>query len=366
MLRTISFTPLTCVEHESPATGKADVFYFRRFVGVLSLLSTRSNGMSTQALDTAYWMRLTDCSLSDQEQCQQKALWNMGCLWPNGCTLVVRYMNGSVAQHTFVEKCLLEWESFANIKFHICHENSARSDIQIRFNSDGRNESTIGTSKFQPGAVDLPMLLSLSPNLMDPDVDRRLVLHGFGHALGLHHEHQSPNRPYRIKNEEAYVLYPNQSPQEVDKNMVHVSNGLSIIFPYDPSSIMGYGLAAEIRTCIHDSNKPCNLHLRHPLVLSAGDKRKIAAIYPRPSGRSFDMLLNGSRQQYNITFPQHPMCPPRVILGLEAGEFRHCTVRVWCSFRRYPQLSSILARGKKRLSWSFDAAASGSILSAQV
>lgn len=90
------------------------------------------------------------------------------------------------------------------------------------------------------------------------------------------------------------------------------------MFPYDPYSIMGYGLPASIRSCIHDSTKPCTLDLEYSSTLSDGDKRKIAALYPKPAGGSLDILLDGTRQQHNITFPQHPMCPPRVVLGLEA------------------------------------------------
>lgn len=81
---------------------------------------------------------------------------------------------------------------------------------------------------------------------------------------------------------------------------------------------MDYGLPAEIRSCIHDSTKPCPLNLQYASVLSAGDKRKIAAIYPKPAGGGVDMVLDGIRQQYNVTFPPHPMCPPRVLLGLQA------------------------------------------------
>lgn len=260
----------------------------------------------------------SDCSLSNQERSQQKALWNIGHLWPNGCTLVVRYLNGNAEQQAFVEICLREWESYANIKFDICYKESTRSDIRIFFNSNGINSYRgVGTGSCQAGDIGCTMQLSLSSDLVDLYRNRRFVLHEFGHALGMEHEHQSPNRPYRIKKEEAYAGHPEMTPEEVDNNIVQIRNGWTIIFPHDPYSIMSYGLAAEIRSCIYDSTKPCTLDLQHPLLLSDGDKRKIAAIYPKPAGADVNMLLNGTRQQHNITFPQHPMCPPRVILGLK-------------------------------------------------
>lgn len=136
--------------------------------------------MSTQVLDTVHWKKLTDLSLSDQERYQKKALWNIGHLWPNGCTLIVHYLNGNVAQHAFVEKCLLAWEAYANITFAICHGESKEADVRVRFNTGGVNASTVGTEKFQSGGLEVPMLLGLSPDLVDPEGDQRSVLHEFG------------------------------------------------------------------------------------------------------------------------------------------------------------------------------------------
>jgi len=75
-----------------------------------------------------------------------------------------------------------EWSNYCAIIFHKTNDLQS-SDIRVDFN-EGGSWSYIGTD-----ATKLP-LESFTMNL--GSVDRPTVLHEFGHALGLIHEHQSP------------------------------------------------------------------------------------------------------------------------------------------------------------------------------
>ncbi len=69
------------------------------------------------------------------------------------------------------------------------------ADIRVAFQQGNGSWSYLGTVCRQI-RVDQPTMNYgwLTPDSTDDEL-RRVVLHEFGHALGLIHEHQSPNRP---------------------------------------------------------------------------------------------------------------------------------------------------------------------------
>lgn len=123
------------------------------------------------------------------------------------------------------------------------------------------------------------------------DVDdttlRRIVLHEFGHALGLHHEHQNPQSACEQQFDWDYAyrelaMPPNQwPPSEVDLNLRRLVGGSYSSSAFDAASIMIYSLPArfykdrEHATCFRPNTS----------MLSAGDKTAIATKYPRDLGQ---------------------------------------------------------------------------------
>ena len=101
---------------------------------------------------------------------------------------------------------------------------------------------------------------TMTLNLGSPREDYKLhlVRHEFGHALGLGHEHQSPNAPALLEKDalisKLAPLMPGDSEaakreaaaakykQDYVKHSVHMVEDDAVITKYDPDSIMQYWL----------------------------------------------------------------------------------------------------------------------------
>jgi hypothetical protein len=101
--------------------------------------------------------------------------------WPNGSTLRVRFLAGTPAQHNVVKQFAPQWCKHANLRLDF--NNAPDSEIRVDFQDDGA-WSYIGTD-----CTDIP----LNQSTMNFGwLDEGVVLHEFGHAIGLIHEHQNP------------------------------------------------------------------------------------------------------------------------------------------------------------------------------
>jgi hypothetical protein len=117
---------------------------------------------------------------------------------------------GTFAQQHKVRHVVSEWEKYANIRFE--HVDSQDATIRIAFDSLDGSWSHIGQDvkkvaldepTMNLGCVDIAE--SLSPT------DKGIILHEFGHVLGLGHEHQSPSREGKITlKEEGMVTHNRQ------------------------------------------------------------------------------------------------------------------------------------------------------------
>lgn len=111
-----------------------------------------------------------------------RAAFQIAKLWPNGTELHVRFINGSSTQQNIVKEFAPQWASFANLK--LIFDNATNSQIRITFNDNDGAWSYIGTD-----CLSIPRD---QPTLNLGWQDEGVVLHEFGHALGMIHEHQNP------------------------------------------------------------------------------------------------------------------------------------------------------------------------------
>lgn len=199
-------------------------------------------------------------------------------LWRNGRRLWVAF-EGEVpcaVQHSIIEVAR-QWMSVANITFKLTPER-AKAHIRIRLLPSGSdiNRSYIGTDALL--ATDPTMTLSEWPG--DEQFVRN-VLHEFGHALGMEHEHQHPQADIPWDTEKLFQAAAAGGLTEADVHrdfLDRIERQGALLAPYDRDSIMHYPIPEG--ATLGDWSVGINSSL------SEGDKAFARRAYPMCGARS--------------------------------------------------------------------------------
>lgn len=192
--------------------------------------------------------------------------------WNPGDSIGVSFVNGSEKLLQRVEEVIKIWEQYANIHFDF---SSTDPIIKIKFESSS-NDSKIGTEylNFKDKNVNMNFAL-LNPNSSDEDV-HKIILHEFGHALGLVHEHFNP---VCLECFDVNAVM-NHFKKNVGLNEADIKNNVLrkyvvnqfMFSEFDPHSIMIYDIPSS---CMKDGRS-----FKQPFELSDIDKKFISEIYP--------------------------------------------------------------------------------------
>ena len=195
-------------------------------------------------------------------QATPRAAFERGKLWPLGATLRVAFLDGSEAQHEIVRRFAPTWSKYASIRFDFV--NNQNPDIRITFDPNDGSWSYIG--------LDCRTIPRSAPTMNLGWQDEGVVLHEFGHTLGMIHEHQNPTGGIKWNKEAVYrdLSGPpnNWDKATIDNNMFAVYDRDQVnSTQVDKFSIMLYAVPKEW-TLDGFSSKPNE-------VLSGTDKKFI-------------------------------------------------------------------------------------------
>ena len=191
-------------------------------------------------------------------------------------TLHVAFLDGAPALRKRVEVAAHQWSEHCAIEF--VFDDSADAEVRVSFLLPG-SWSYVGTDCLAI-PTDKPTMNFgwLKPNTRQSEVDR-VVLHEFGHAIGLIHEHQNPQARIPWDKEAVYASYsgpPNNCTREqVDVNLFKLySRWFTKSTRFDTESIMLYPIPRDLVT-----NDEYVVGWNR--TLSARDKEAIGRWYPK-------------------------------------------------------------------------------------
>jgi len=178
-----------------------------------------------------------------------------------------------------IERYAKEWEKYGNI--YLTFVTSGPSNIRVWLDNKGGNWSRVG-NQANSVAQDQKTINLDTTSFVTAAYTYTAIVHEFGHAIGLLHEHFSPLAGIKWNKEFVYAeLKRTQgwSKEDVDAQLfqpmnISYTNGTS----YDKKSIMHYPIMKGWTTDGYfvDWNNS----------ISDGDKALVAALYPKVGNRA--------------------------------------------------------------------------------
>lgn len=265
--------------------------------------------------------------------------------WENGRTLRVCYFHGNETITRLIRAVAGEWNGLSGVIFDFGPEGTWRNclapkigfpEIRIGFNGRG-HWSLVGSDSERYGGELAPSMNFDGFNSRYSEtkystgnvvaearaIDKVTILHEFGHALGLLHEHQNPllDCYSEIKwsgSESVYEYFSMWTKEEVDRNLgfVRETDPDYISGEPDTKSVMLYNLPSSIFK--EGAQSKCANHVNYEL--SDKDRLIVAKIYPKSDS---GQIIQSAQEEIEAAYIKSI---PQFLLERDSGEYMQRTI----------------------------------------
>jgi hypothetical protein len=240
----------------------------------LSAVLTAAPSSATQA-EEAIEPKTTETDHNRREASKRPKVGMRARLWEVGSTLTVRFLDGPRALQSKIEDAAVQWLEYANLRFEFADHKKAQ--IRISFNKDGGSWAFLGKDGLDVPASEPNVNFGWLTGKSSRKEVELVVLHEFGHVLGLQHEHSNPASTLKWDRPAVYKFFAatnGWSREDVDQSVFSIWP--PAYFPihkvFDRESIMMYEMQASFFVDKKEITRNGQL--------SALDKQFVAALYP--------------------------------------------------------------------------------------
>lgn len=170
--------------------------------------------------------------------------------WKSADAITIAFMSGDEALKKRVRETAQRWVAPGLANLRLVFNDAPDADVRIAFQQGDGSWSTVGTTCRQVPKPRATMNFGwIDANSPEEEL-RSVVLHEFGHALGLIHEHQSPVGGFKWKRQaviDELSKPPNSwSVEEIEFNVLNPASPDDVAATaMDPTSIMMYPIPAS-------------------------------------------------------------------------------------------------------------------------
>lgn len=199
-------------------------------------------------------------------------------LWKPGSVLDARFLDGPARLRERVEKVATQWFEYTDLKIEF--GNVADAPLRISFKLPG-SWSFMATDALTVPVAEPTVNFGWVNLDTDPAEVQRVVLHEFGHVLGLQHEQQNPVSAIKWNRKKVYETFtgpPNHwSREQVDQQFfaIWTPGYFPVHKVFDSQSIMMFPIPKELLRS--------GPEIGWNGSLSGVDRQFAAALYPKRS-----------------------------------------------------------------------------------